>query len=101
MGYLGFLNLLLNATFGLTDSGGIQEETTFLQIPCIKLRENTERTITIKFGTNYLIGPDPEKGLATAFTILEEGSKTGAVPPLWDGNASKRIVNILIENGNL
>jgi UDP-N-acetylglucosamine 2-epimerase (non-hydrolysing) len=102
LGYLEFLNLLSSATMVLTDSGGIQEETTFLQVPCITLRSNTERPVTVSIGTNYLVGVNPDKILETAFSILNKREKRGTVPPLWDGKAGKRILEILInylENG--
>jgi len=96
LGYLEFLRLLKSATLVLTDSGGIQEETTFLKIPCITLRENTERPVTISIGTNYLVGTTPEKILETAFTILDGRGKKGEIPPLWDGKAAQRIIEILV-----
>jgi UDP-N-acetylglucosamine 2-epimerase (non-hydrolysing) len=97
LGYLDFLCLLKSTTFVLTDSGGIQEEATFLRVPCITLRENTERPVTTDLGTNYLVGTNPEKILETVFTILDGRGKKGEVPPLWDGNAGRRIVEILIK----
>lgn len=101
LGYLEFLNLLLDATLVLTDSGGIQEEATFLQIPCLTLRENTERPVTITLGTNYLVGTDPKKIVKTVFDILEGRGKKGAVPPLWDGHASHRILEVLLKCADL
>ena len=95
LGYLPFLKLLSSAALVLTDSGGIQEETTFLQVPCITMRNNTERPITITCGTNILVGDSPEEILKTAFTILDGKAKKGSVPPLWDGKAGSRIVEIL------
>ena len=95
LGYLDFLNLLSNAALVLTDSGGIQEETTYLGIPCITLRDNTERPVTVKRGTNYLIGTDPEKMIQTAMNILDGNGKEGVVPHLWDGKAGERIVEVL------
>lgn len=96
LGYLEFLGLLRSATLVLTDSGGIQEETTFLRIPCITLRKNTERPVTISLGTNYLVGTDPEKIIGTAFAVLDGKGKKGEIPPLWDGKAGQRIVQILV-----
>jgi UDP-N-acetylglucosamine 2-epimerase (non-hydrolysing) len=96
IGYLDFLCLLSKATLVLTDSGGIQEETTALGVPCLTLRENTERPITISEGTNLLVGTDPRKILAAAHEILAGRSKAGRVPPLWDGKAAERIVEILL-----
>jgi len=80
----------------MTGSGGIQEETTILGIPCLTLRENTERPITIKEGTNTLVGSDREKILKESFRILNGNGKKGKIPKLWDGKASERIVNILL-----
>jgi len=96
LGYLEFLGLLRSARLVLTDSGGIQEETTFLRIPCITLRENTERPVTITLGTNYLVGINLEQILETAFAILDGRGKKGEIPPLWDGKAGQRIVEVLI-----
>lgn len=98
IGYLDFLCLLSKATLVLTDSGGIQEETTALGVPCLTLRENTERPITISEGTNQLIGTDPAKIVAAADAILSGNGKPGRIPPLWDGHASQRIVEILLRN---
>jgi UDP-N-acetylglucosamine 2-epimerase (non-hydrolysing) len=95
VGYLDFLCLLSKATLVLTDSGGIQEETTALGVPCLTLRENTERPITISEGTNLLVGTDPAKIVAAAQNILQGNSKSGRIPPLWDGHAAERIVAIL------
>ena len=96
LGYLKFLNLLLSAALVLTDSGGIQEETTFLGIPCITLRNNTERPITIDSGTNHLVGMNLDNIFRIVDNILDGQWKRGKIPPLWDGNAGKRIVDILI-----
>ncbi len=95
LAYLDLLGLMRNATLVLTDSGGIQEETTALGIPCITLRENTERPITITNGTNTLAGVDRQKILAAAEDVLINGGKVGRIPELWDGHAATRIVNIL------
>lgn len=97
VGYLDFLCLLSKATLALTDSGGIQEETTALGVPCLTLRENTERPITISEGTNLLVGTDPEKIVAAARDILAGRSKAGRIPPLWDGQAAGRIVDVLLQ----
>jgi UDP-N-acetylglucosamine 2-epimerase (non-hydrolysing) len=96
VGYLDFLCLLSKATLVLTDSGGIQEETTALGVPCLTLRENTERPITISQGTNLLVGTDPAKIVASAREVLAGKSKAGRIPPLWDGHASERIVETLL-----
>jgi UDP-N-acetylglucosamine 2-epimerase (non-hydrolysing) len=96
VGYLDFLCLLSKATLVLTDSGGIQEETTALGVPCLTLRENTERPITISQGTNQLVGTDPRKILAAAEAVLAGKAKPGRIPPLWDGHAAERIVEVLL-----
>jgi UDP-N-acetylglucosamine 2-epimerase (non-hydrolysing) len=96
VGYLDFLCLLSKATLVLTDSGGIQEETTALGVPCLTLRENTERPITISQGTNLLVGTDPAQIINAASNILAGQSKAGRTPPLWDGKAAERIVDILL-----
>ena len=98
VGYLDFLCLLSKSTLVLTDSGGIQEETTALGVPCLTLRENTERPITISEGTNQLIGTDPAKIIAAANLILSGKGKPGRIPPFWDGHAAERIVEILVRN---
>ena len=81
----------------LTDSGGIQEETTALGIPCLTLRENTERPVTVTRGTNHIVGQDFEKIEAKAREILTGNAKTGERPELWDGHAAERIVQILLK----
>ena len=96
-GYLEMLGLMQSATLVLTDSGGIQEETTALGSPCITLRENTERPVTIDEGTNTLAGQDPARIVALAHEILATGGKRGRIPELWDGNAAKRIAASLRE----
>ncbi|MDQ3180355.1 MAG: UDP-N-acetyl glucosamine 2-epimerase, partial [Acidobacteriota bacterium] len=99
LGYLDFLRLYSGAKIVLTDSGGLQEETTALSIPCLTLRENTERPITIEMGTNILVGTNPNKITETAFDILEQKNRTqtAKIPPLWDGQAAKRICDVLLE----
>ena len=94
LGYLEFLHLVSQARIVLTDSGGIQEETTILKVPCLTLRENTERPITVEMGTNRLVGTDPAK-IIQAFADCMAGGTTPRVPPLWDGQAAGRIVEIL------
>ena len=96
LGYLDFLHLVKDATLILTDSGGIQEETTALGIPCITLRENTERPITVTQGSNYLVGLSPEKILNTVNMILLGKGKKSKVPQLWDGKAAERIIAEII-----
>ncbi len=93
--YLDMLLLMSKARLVLTDSGGIQEETTALGVPCITMRENTERPITIEKGTNFLGGKNGEDIFLTAQSVLESGGKKGVVPDLWDGKSSKRIVEII------
>ena len=93
--YLEFLALQCRATVVITDSGGIQEETTYLGIPCLTARANTERPVTVEIGTNILIGDDMEKLRAETLNVLNGQGKKGSVPPLWDGHASERIVSIL------
>jgi UDP-N-acetylglucosamine 2-epimerase (non-hydrolysing) len=95
LGYLEFNYLVQHSKAVITDSGGITEETTVMGIPCITLRDNTERPETVTLGTNELIGTNPE-GIAPALKKLFEGNwKKGEIPPLWDGNAAKRIINTL------
>lgn len=100
LGYLDFLSLINQAALLLTDSGGIQEETTYLGVPCITLRDNTERPVTVTEGTNYLIGTDAGKILETASLILRGQGKEAMVPQYWDGNAGDRIIKILVETCN-
>lgn len=95
LGYLDFLKLIANAKLVLTDSGGIQEETTVLGIPCLTLRENTERPVTITEGTNKLVGTDKDRIIKESLNALVNGSNKRRVPELWDGSAAKRIVEIL------
>ena len=90
-GYLEMLGLMSGATLVLTDSGGIQEETTALGVPCLTLRENTERPITIDQGTNTLVGRDRGAIERAVDEILAGKGKRGRVPELWDGRAAERI----------
>ena len=96
LGYLDLLGLMAEAKVVLTDSGGLQEETTALGVPCITLRENTERPITVTQGTNTVVGTDPAKIRACLDDTLATGGKAGRVPELWDGRAAQRIADILI-----
>jgi UDP-N-acetylglucosamine 2-epimerase (non-hydrolysing) len=94
-GYLEMLGLMKDARVVLTDSGGIQEETTALGIPCITLRENTERPITVSQGTNTVVGTDLNQILACYEDVMKTGGKVGKVPDLWDGKAAQRIVQVI------
>jgi UDP-N-acetylglucosamine 2-epimerase (non-hydrolysing) len=94
--YVDFLGLQSRATVVITDSGGIQEETTYLGMPCLTVRENTERPITVSMGTNVLVGHDREKLRAELARVLAGKAKKGTVPPLWDGHAGERIADILV-----
>ena len=98
LGYLDFLNLLSNARLALTDSGGIQEETTVLGIPCVTLRENTERPITVEMGTNVIAGTDAARIVAAANHALDNplDKSTLRIPPLWDGQTADRILDALL-----
>lgn len=99
LGYLDFLRLYSGAALVLTDSGGVQEETTALGISCLTLRENTERPVTVEMGTNKVVGRDPERIVAEAARALE-GTREGhtpRVPPLWDGKTADRILDALLE----
>ena len=95
LGYLDFLRLYSGARLVLTDSGGIQEETTALSIPCLTLRENTERPVTVTHGTNRVVGTDTERIVREAFDALDNPRES--LPPLWDGQAADRILNALLE----
>ena len=107
MGYIDFLNLMLNSDFVITDSGGIQEETTALNIPCLTIRTTTERPITCEIGTNILVQPNPSQINSAVLSMLNNKRKSGSVPELWDGHSAERIVQIikneiynLVETGN-
>ena len=97
LGYLDFLALQLGATMIITDSGGIQEETTYLGIPCLTLRENTERPITVNMGTNILVGHDMNLLRSEVERILAGEGKKGSIPPLWDGHAGERIAAVIAQ----
>jgi UDP-N-acetylglucosamine 2-epimerase (non-hydrolysing) len=98
LGYLDFLSLNDRAHIVLTDSGGVQEETTMLGVPCLTLRENTERPATVEHGSNQVVGVDSEHILAAARSILQNPARPSRRPPLWDGKAAPRIVAILREH---
>jgi UDP-N-acetylglucosamine 2-epimerase (non-hydrolysing) len=89
------LGLMQSARLVLTDSGGVQEETTALGVPCVTLRNNTERPITVEQGTNTLVGNDPARILAVVDDILRNSGKAGRIPELWDGRASQRIAAVM------
>ncbi len=97
VGYLAMLGLMAGAKLVVTDSGGIQEETTALGIPCLTARENTERPITIDEGTNLLVGRGPHRILAAVDEILITGGKAGRIPELWDGRAAERMISVLTD----
>ena len=95
LGYLDFLRLMADARLVLTDSGGIQEETTALGVPCLTLRDNTERPVTVSQGTNTLVGSDPATIRAEVRKVFATGGKRGRIPELWDGRAAGRIIDVL------
>lgn len=96
LAYLEFLALQSRARVVITDSGGIQEETTFLGIPCLTVRDNTERPITLTLGTNILVGRSPETLRTEVSKVLSGNAKKGTVPPLWDGHAGERIAGVIV-----
>ena len=98
LGYLDFLCLMSKAALVLTDSGGIQEETTILGVPCLTLRNNTERPVTVREGTNFVVGNDPRRIKEKALDILENGIRRRRIPKYWDGKAAERIVKILTKS---
>jgi len=95
LGYLEFLRLMADARLVLTDSGGIQEETTVLGVPCLTLRVNTERPVTVEQGTNRIVGNDPHVIRAEVAKILDGENRQGRIPDRWDGHAARRIVDVL------
>jgi len=95
LGYLDFLGLVADAKLVLTDSGGLQEETTALGVPCLTLRESTERPVTVTVGSNTVVGTDPVRIVSAAAAILEGREPQGSVPQLWDGHAAERIIEHL------
>src|SRR5215469_1814865 len=96
LGYVAFLGLMARARLVLTDSGGIQEETTVLKVPCLTLRHNTERPITCEQGTNFVVGTDPKEILQAALRILNAPAPDNRLPEKWDGHAGERIADVLI-----
>ena len=99
LGYLDFLRLMADARLVLTDSGGIQEETTVLGIPCLTVRDNTERPITIEMGTNRLVGSDPARIREAAIQAVGAPRPEPVRPPLWDGKAGERIADVIVSWG--
>lgn len=97
LGYLDFLHLMSNASVVLTDSGGVQEETTILGVPCITLREKTERPVTLDQGSNVLVGSSPENIMKEFNRVCREGRGSQRSPRYWDGNAANRIIKILVK----
>jgi len=95
LGYLEFMGLMINAKFVLSDSGGMQTESTVLNIPCLTMRENTERPETIREGTNILVGNDTQRIIEESMKIMNGNGKTGSYPIIWDGHVAKRIAEIL------
>lgn len=99
MSYLNFLSLLMDARLVLTDSGGIQEEATALGVPCLTLRDNTERPVTVTAGTNVVVGTNRERIAREVARVLCNGAPKRDMPELWDGHAAYRIVQVLTRNG--
>ena len=97
LGYLDFLKLMSSAKIVLTDSGGIQEEATILKVPCLTLRENTERPITVEVGSNRVVGTETGKIIEAYMQVRDDGLRESQIPPLWDGRAAERIVRILCQ----
>jgi len=97
IGYLDFIKLQSNAKFIITDSGGIQEESTYMGIPCLTARETTERPITCTLGTNEIVGTNTQKIIDLSQQIISGNWKKGQIPPLWDGKSAERIVKILTD----
>ncbi len=97
IGYLDFVSLMSNSKLVLTDSGGLQEETTALGIPCLTLRENTERPITVTEGTNTIVGTDKDLIISLSKEVIENGGKSGNVPDLWDGKTAARIADVILD----
>ncbi|MBX6311524.1 MAG: UDP-N-acetylglucosamine 2-epimerase (non-hydrolyzing), partial [Isosphaeraceae bacterium] len=93
LGYLDFMKLVAHARMVLTDSGGLQEETTVLGVPCLTLRNNTERPVTVERGTNILVGLDPDRIITTSLQVLAQTPGPGSIPDLWDGRAAARILD--------
>jgi UDP-N-acetylglucosamine 2-epimerase (non-hydrolysing) len=93
---LQFLGLQRHATVVVTDSGGVQEETTYLGVPCLTVRENTDRPVTVRLGTNTVVGSDPARLSSLVSDVLSGRGKRGTIPPMWDGKAGERIAECLV-----
>ena len=100
LGYVEFLSLVQDSAGVLTDSGGMQEETTYLGIPCFTLRDNTERPVTCELGTNVLLGLAPERIRDVPGLIAQARTQDAGVPPGWDGEAAERLVDVLLESAS-
>ena len=97
LGYLDFLRLMSSASVVLTDSGGIQDETTILKVPCLTLRDNAEHPVTVTCGSNQIVGRDRRRILAAYRDAIHPNGRRFQTPPLWDGQAARRIVDVLIQ----
>jgi UDP-N-acetylglucosamine 2-epimerase (non-hydrolysing) len=95
LGYIDFLALMINSDFVITDSGGIQEETTALNIPCLTIRTTTERPVTVELGSNILVHPDKKNIQKEIYNMLNKPRKSGVCPKLWDGHTGERIADII------
>jgi UDP-N-acetylglucosamine 2-epimerase (non-hydrolysing) len=97
LGYVDFIKIMKESLLVVTDSGGVQEETTALGVPCLTVRDNTERPVTVTHGTNQLVGTSPEVIIAKGIDVLRGDVRSVGCPENWDGRASERIVSILLE----
>jgi UDP-N-acetylglucosamine 2-epimerase (non-hydrolysing) len=97
LGYIDFMKLMKESAFVMTDSGGVQEESTAFGVPCLTLRDNTERPVTLTQGTNHLVGLSPERILSVSLKVLSGGVRTPTAVPNWDGHAAPRIISILLQ----
>src|SRR5262249_6712808 len=100
MGYIDFVKLMKESTFVMTDSGGMQEESTVLGVPCLTLRENTERPVTVSHGTNQLVGTATEMIVSKGLEIINGAFPVGRIPENWDGHAAERIVEEILKNSD-
>ncbi len=101
LGYIDFQCLMINSKFVITDSGGVQEETTALKIPCITLRKNTERPITVTLGSNVIVGDDLELMEKYVYDAINNNWKTSVIPDFWDGNTKKRVIEAIYKEFKL